>query len=70
MKRVVAFFDTFDEIPDSAKYLYSRKVEVPAEETEEQKTARIVSNTPEAHTLEPTILYMHYYTLLIITQTY
>jgi hypothetical protein len=61
MKRVVAFFDTFDEIPDSAKYLYSRSVEVPAEETEEQKTARIVSNNPEAHTLSPTVLYLHYY---------
>jgi hypothetical protein len=61
MKRVVPFFDTFDEVPDNAKYLYSRKVEVPSEESEEQKAARIISSNPEAHTMEPTILYWHYY---------
>jgi hypothetical protein len=61
MKRVVAFLDTFDEIPNSAKYLYSRKIEVPMEETDEQKSARIISSNPESHVQEPTILYMHYY---------
>jgi len=61
MKRVVAFFDMFDEVPDNAKYLYSRKVEIPLEETEEQKTARIISNNPEAHANVPAIVYVHYY---------
>lgn len=61
MKRVVAFFDMFDEIPDNAKFLFSRKVEVPLEETEEQKTARVISNNPESHIVEPAIIYTHYY---------
>ncbi|HEY9706071.1 MAG TPA: hypothetical protein V6C58_26785 [Allocoleopsis sp.] len=61
MKRVVAFFDMFDEIPDNSKYLFSRKVEVPLEESEEQKTARIISNNPEAHNAAPAVIYVHYY---------
>lgn len=61
MKRVVSFLDTYDEIPDNSKYLYSRKIEVPLEETHEQKTARIISNEPENHTNAPAVIYMHYY---------
>lgn len=38
MKRVLAFLDTFDEIPDNSKYLFSREQKVvlePATETTE-----------------------------------
>lgn len=66
MKRVVQFLDMFDEIPDNAKYLYSIKVEAPSEESEEQKTARIVSNdypkvSTNVSTNVSTIAYIHYY---------
>lgn len=61
MKRVVAFFDMFDEIPDNSKYLFSRNIEVPAEETEEQKIARLISNNPENQTSIPTVFCVHYY---------
>jgi hypothetical protein len=61
MKRVVSFLDTYDEIPDNSKYLYSRKIEVPLDETHEQKTARIISNDPDSKVSAPMIIYMHYY---------
>jgi len=61
MKRVVAFFDMFDEVPVNAKYLFSRKVETPLEESDEQKVAKIVSNNPEANASIPAIVYVHYY---------
>lgn len=61
MKRVVPFLDMFDEIPDNSKYLYSRKVEISTEETEEQKNARPLSNTLETHAVQPAITYIHYY---------
>lgn len=61
MKRVVAFFDLFDEIPDNAKYLFSRKIEIPMSEDEEQKVNRIISNNPEANPNVPAIVYAHYY---------
>lgn len=60
-KRVVAFFDMFDEIPEKATYLFSRKVEVPAAETEEDKTKRIISDNPESLMPTPYVLYIHYY---------
>jgi hypothetical protein len=63
MKRVVGFFDMFDEIPENAEYLYSRKVDVPLPETEEEKTARIISNNPEASTNAPATIYIHYYSV-------
>ncbi|TXI88442.1 MAG: hypothetical protein E6Q36_05630 [Chryseobacterium sp.] len=64
MKRVVGFFDTFDEIPDSGKYLYSRAVEINLGETEEEKNARIISNNPEAvASHKKAIFYVHYYEL-------
>ena len=61
MKRIVAFFDTFDEVPDNAKYLFSRKLEIPIEETEEQKANRIISGVQDENLNSPAILYMHYY---------
>lgn len=61
MKRVVAFFDIYDEVPTNATYLYSRRVDVPIEETEEQKNARIISDNPEIHASAPVVFYMHYY---------
>ena len=36
MKRVVAFLDMFDEIPDNGTYLFSKQVEILTEEKEEQ----------------------------------
>lgn len=64
MKRVVAFFDMFDEIPDNGKYLFSRIVEIPMEESEDQKAARIISNNPEAiTTISKAVVYVHYYEL-------
>lgn len=61
MKRVVAFFDMFDGIPDNGKYLYSRKVEVPMVETEDQKAQRIISNNPEITEAGTAVIYIHYY---------
>lgn len=59
MKRVVAFFDMFDEIPENAKYLYSRSVEVPSAESDEEKAARIINGSD---TQPPsTIIYANYY---------
>lgn len=61
MKRVVSFLDSYDEIPDNSKYLYSRKIEVQSEETTEQKTARIISSEPENLTKLSSVIYVHYY---------
>lgn len=69
MKRVVAFFDMFDEIPDNAHYLFSRKAEMPVEElsaptveeTDEQKPAKIVSNNPKQIGKQSPVIYIHYY---------
>jgi len=68
MKRVVAFFDMFDEIPDNAHYLFSRKAEMPLEEVnvpvaeiDEQKAAKIVSNNPKQIGNQSPIIYIHYY---------
>jgi hypothetical protein len=60
MKRVVAFFDMFDGIPDNAKYLFSRKIEKPESDTEETKVGKIVSTNPEL-TDESAIIFIHYY---------
>lgn len=60
MKRVVAFFDMFDEIPDNAKYLFSRRVEAPVDGGEDKKTSEILSNNPK--TSETTaVIFVHYY---------
>lgn len=52
MKRIVPFFDIFDEIPDDATHLFSRKVE-------------IVQNVSQDTTAIPgtdlNALYVHYY---------
>jgi hypothetical protein len=65
MKRVVAFFDMFDEIPDNAKYLYSKKMEVPVAEKENvvlETEGAIVSLPAKELVAEPsTSLYIHYY---------
>lgn len=61
MKRVVAFFDMFDEIPGNAKYLFSRRVEVPIPESEGQKNIQVISNNPEASAIEPAVIHIHYY---------
>jgi len=64
MKRVVSFFDMFDEIPNNGKYLFSRKVELAMEEYEEQKAARIISNNPESlEVANKAVVYVHYYEL-------
>jgi len=61
MKRVVAFFDMFDEVPDNAKYLFSRKAEIPLDDNEEQRAAKIVSNNAEVNATVQTVIYVHYY---------
>lgn len=62
MKRVVGFFDMFDTIPDSAKYLFSNKIEFTVPEIEEEKTHKIISNNPsEAHENNKAIIFIHYY---------
>lgn len=62
MKRVVAFFDMFDKIPDNSKYLFSNKFEFPIEETEEQKNQRIISSNPIPEEALPRVaIYQHYY---------
>ena len=62
MKRVIPFFDMFDEIPDNAKYLFSNKVEIEADETEEQKSARIISGNPESNNSANVVtLHQHFY---------
>jgi len=61
MKRVVAFFDMFDEIPDNSKYLFSRKVEAEIPENDDQKTARIISSNPDACSPDTAVIYIHYY---------
>ena len=62
MKRVIPFFDMFDEIPDNAKYLFSNKVEIETDETEEQKSSRINSGNPEANSSANVVtLHQHFY---------
>lgn len=61
MKRVIPFFDMFDEIPDNAKYLFSNKIEIEQDETEEQKSSRIISGNPEAQSSNVITLHQHYY---------
>lgn len=57
MKRVVAFFDMFDEIPENAKYLFSRKAEAPAKENVAPESEAGPANTP----IEAAPIYIHYY---------
>lgn len=62
MKRVVAFFDMFDEIPDNATYLFSRKAEpssMPAKENATPETESAASNV-SAENIKASI-YIHYY---------
>ena len=54
MKKVVAFFDMFDEIPDNAQYLFSKKVEVPGTQITE------IAST-ELTILTPGTAFIHYY---------
>lgn len=65
MKRVVAFFDMFDEIPDNAKYLYSKKMEPPVLEKENltlETEGGIVNLTAKNFDTEPiATLFLHYY---------
>lgn len=61
-KRVVGFFDMFDEIPNNGKYLFSRKVEIVNEETEEERAQRLIHpDTPVSH--HASVIYVHYYEL-------
>ncbi len=61
-KRVVGFFDMFDEIPNNGKYLFSRKVEILSEETEEERAHRLIHpDTPTQH--QANVVYIHYYEL-------
>lgn len=63
-KRVVPFFDMFDEIPDNAKYLFSIKTDVPAL-IKENITPEIEGGTvniiPEAAKDSQSVAYIHYY---------
>jgi hypothetical protein len=61
MKRVVAFFDMFDTIPDNAKYLFSNKFEFPIPESEEEKTHRIISSNPQEAGSHKAVIFIHYY---------
>ena len=65
-KRVVGFFDMFDEIPNNGKYLFSRKVEIVSEETDEEifranrrhtlrKGHRAAPNSANGHRRHPAI---------------
>lgn len=55
MKKVVAFFDMFDEIPDNAQYLFSKKVEVPG-------TTPVVENAVSELTIGTSgTAFVHYY---------
>ena len=58
-KRIVNFVDVIDEIPDGAKYLFSRPNTIPGEETEEQKAQRIITGTIEENPGH--VIYSHYY---------
>lgn len=61
-KRVVGFFDMFDEIPNNGKYLFSRKIEIAAEETAEEKAERLIHlDAPTQH--HSSVVYVHYYEL-------
>lgn len=61
-KRVVGFFDMFDEIPNNGKYLFSRKVEIVSEETEEERAQRLIH--PDAQiNHHASVIYIHYYEL-------
>lgn len=60
-KRVVAFFDMFDEIPENAKYLFSRRVETPVENAEEGKASEILSNNPKGTENSTAVIFVHYY---------
>lgn len=58
-KRVVAFVDTYDTVPDKARYLFSKEHSGPATETDEEKSRRIIdSNAPSPPSV---YLYTHYY---------
>jgi len=62
MKRVVAFFDMFDVIPDSAKYLYSNKFEFAPTEVHEEKMCKMISNIPsELQNDKKAVVFLHYY---------
>ena len=58
MKRVVAFFDMFDEIPDDAKYLFSRRLENPLDNKAQVSTDE---SQPQVAKSESAILFVHYY---------
>jgi len=61
-KRVVGFFDMFDEIPNNGKYLFSRKVEIPTEETEAERAERLIHPDAPIQT-HASVIYVHYYEL-------
>jgi hypothetical protein len=43
MKRVISFIETIDEIPKSAKYLGYEVRQIPKDETQKERNARIIS---------------------------
>ena len=61
MKRVIPFLDFYDNIPQNAKYLFSRKMEFDSPETEDQTVKRIISNNPDELSKEKIVIYQHYY---------
>src|ERR1035437_1759411 len=68
MKRVVAFSDMFEEIPTSAKYLFSRKAELfmaPKDNLAIETEGGILNIAKEKIEKEVgetiNVLYMHYY---------
>lgn len=60
-KKVIPFFDYFDNIPYNAKYLFSLKQQVSQHETEEEKNMRLIADNPEEYTKPPIVSYLHYY---------
>lgn len=62
MKRVVAFLDMFDEIPDNGTYLFSKQVEILTGEKEEQGESEVKTGE-ELKEPKKMLVYFHYYEL-------
>lgn len=56
-KRVVAFFDMYDEIPEKGKYLYSKSIEVPVV----KKNNNLLTEEAIVSQDSSKSLYIHYY---------
>lgn len=57
-KRVLGFCDAHDEIPATAKYLFSKEHQFPLSETDDQRAKRIIDGTDDKQTLP---IFIHYY---------